>query len=483
MPVNSIGFSTKLVYGFGTVAYGIKDNGFNFLLLIFYNQLLGLPAQLVGFAIMIALIIDGFVDPLIGHVSDRFHSRLGRRHPFMYASALPCALVYYLLWNPPSGLGTGALFWYLLLTAIVVRILIALYEVPSAALLAELTEDYDVRTSLVAYRFFFGYLGAVLMGVIALSVFLRPTAAQAVGLLNRAGYHGYSIAAALCMFGSILISTAGTHHYIPALRAPPPKRPFDLGRELREIRAALNNRPFLSMLACGVFSNMAFGLMATLSVYFYTYFWELSADQVSALLLSALISAGAALIVAPVITKRLDKKRGAIAAALITLVLAPVPVVLRLCGWFVSNSSPALMPILLIFTLVLGTMTVVSSALVTSMLADTVEENEIRTSQRTEGLYFAAAFFVQKCVSGLGIFAAGLILAWVKFPEGARPGLVAPPVLRHLALTYIPLLMVLLGISIFCITFYRIGRATHNSNLALLHAAQGNRDFTHNGGA
>jgi Na+/melibiose symporter-like transporter len=470
MNLKPIGFATKLVYGFGTVAYGIKDNGFNFLLLIFYNQLLGLPAQRVGFAIMIALIIDGFVDPLIGHISDRFHSRLGRRHPFMYASALPCAVVFYFLWNPPTGLSTGALFWYLLLTAIVVRILIALYEVPSAALLAELTEDYDLRTSLVAYRFFFGYLGAVLMGVVALSVFLRPTAAQAVGLLNRAGYHGYSIAAAVCMFGSILISTAGTHHYIPYLRAPPPKRPFDLKQEAREIRAALNNRPFLATIACGVFSNMAFGLVATLSVYFYTYFWELTADQVSLLLLSALVSAGAALVVAPMVTKRLDKKRGAIAASLITVVLAPLPLVLRLGGWFVGNASPALMPILLIFTLVLGTLTVVSGALVTSMLADTVEENEIRTSQRTEGLYFAAAFFVQKCVSGLGIFAAGLILAWVKFPEGAKPGLVPPLVLRNLALAYIPFVVVLLAISIFCITFYRIGRATHNSNLALLHA-------------
>ena len=163
---------------------GSKDNGFNFLLLIFYNQLLGLPAQLVGLAIMIALIIDGFVDPLIGHISDRFRSRLGRRHPFMYASALPCALAYYFLWNPPAGLASGTLFWYLLATAITVRMLIALYEVPSAALLAELTEDYDLRTSLVVYRFFFGYFGAVLMGVIALSVFLRPTAGQAVGLLN-----------------------------------------------------------------------------------------------------------------------------------------------------------------------------------------------------------------------------------------------------------------------------------------------------------
>jgi len=478
MALNSIGLGTKLVYGFGTVAYGIKDNGFNFLLLIFYNQVLGLPAQLVGFAIMIALVIDGFADPLIGHVSDRFHSRLGRRHPFMYASALPCAVFYYLLWNPPAHLGTGALFWYLLISAIIVRILIALYEVPSAALLAELSEDYDQRTSLVAYRFFFGYVGAVLMGVIALSVYLRPTAQQAVGLLNRPGYHGYSIAAAIIMFVSILISTAGTHHYIPYLRSPPPKRPLNLSQEAREIRAALANRPFLSMIACGFFSAMALGLVATLSVYFYTYYWELSADQISWLLLSALVSAAAALGVAPLITKRLDKKRGAIWVSLIALVLAPSPVVLRQCGWFVGNSSPALMPILLAFTLVLGTLTVVSGALVTSMLADTVEENEIRTHQRTEGLYFAAAFFVQKCVSGLGIFAGGLVLAWVKFPEGARPGLVPPEVLKNLALTYVPLIVVLLAISIYCITFYRIGRAGHNANLRLLHADQAQSKFS-----
>jgi len=128
-----------------------------------------------------------------------------------------------------------------------------------------------------------------------------------------------------------------------------------------------------------------------------------------------------------------------------------------------------LMPILLMFTLVAGTMTVVSGSLTTSMLADTVEENELRTGQRTEGLYFAAAFFVQKCVSGLGIFVASLVLAWVKFPEGAKPGLVAPQVLRNLALTYLPLIVVLLGISIFCITYYQIGRTTHNSNLQRLH--------------
>jgi Na+/melibiose symporter-like transporter len=466
----AIGSRTKLLYGFGTVAYGIKDNGFNLLLLIFYNQVLGLPAQLVGLAIMIALIIDGFVDPIIGHVSDRFHSRLGRRHLFMYASALPCAIFYYLLWNPPAALSQGALFGYLLFTAIIVRMLIALYEVPSAALLAELSEDYDQRTSLVAYRFFFGCVGWVMMGVIAFAVFLRPTAAQPVGMLNRAGYHGYAVAAAVLIFASILISTAGTHDFIPYLRAPPPKRRFNPALEFREIRAALANRGVLSMLACGFFGAMANGVISTLSVYFYSYYWGLSTNQISVLVFSIFFSAGLALILAPALTRRIDKKRAAIFIALAALLLAPGPAALRLCGWFVDNSSPALLPILFLFTLVVGGMTLASSTIVTSMLADTVEDNELQTRQRTEGLYFAAAFFIQKCVSGLGIFIGSMILALVKFPEGARPDAVAPEVLRNLALVYIPVVMILFALSIACISFYRIGRATHNANLELLRA-------------
>jgi Na+/melibiose symporter-like transporter len=469
----AIGSRTKLVYGFGTVAYGIKDNGFNLLLLIFYNQVLGLPAQRVGLAIMLALIVDGLVDPIIGHASDRFHSRLGRRHLFMYASALPCALFYYLLWNPPVHLSSGALFAYLVFTAIIVRVFIALYEVPSAALLAELSEDYDQRTSLVAYRFFFGCVGWVMMGVIAFLVYLRPTAAQPVGMLNRGGYHGYSIAAAVLIFLSIVISTGGTHGYIPYLRAPPPKRRFNLALELRDIRAALANRGVLAMLACGFFGAMAAGVISTLSVYFYSYYWGLSTSQIALLVFSILFSAALALGVAPAVTRRMDKKRGAIIIALAALVLAPGPVALRLCGWFVDNSSPALLPLLLLFTLIVGAMTLASSALVTSMLADTVEENEIQTRQRTEGLYFAAAFFIQKCVSGLGIFIASLILAWVKFPEGARPDGVAPEVLRNLAIVYVPVVVVLFGLSIACIAFYRIGRATHNANLELLRTLHG----------
>src|SRR5215472_10422914 len=85
---------TRIVSGPGSVAFGTKDAGFNAFLLIYYNQVLGVRASLVSLAAAIALVVDALADPLIGEISDNWRSRLGRRHPFMYAAALPIALFY-----------------------------------------------------------------------------------------------------------------------------------------------------------------------------------------------------------------------------------------------------------------------------------------------------------------------------------------------------------------------------------------------------
>ena len=129
---------TQLTYGFGAVAYGIKDNGFGYFLLLFYGTVVGLEPGLVGTAIFIALIFDAFSDPIVGYWSYNTRSRLGRRHPFMYAAALPVAISYWALWNPPE-LGQLGLFWYVLCLAILIRTFITLYETPSSALMPELT--------------------------------------------------------------------------------------------------------------------------------------------------------------------------------------------------------------------------------------------------------------------------------------------------------------------------------------------------------
>ena len=88
-PRPPITFRTKALYGLGAAANIIKQRGITTFLLLFYNQVVGLPPAMVSTAIMIALIFDAFIDPMIGQISDNTRSRWGRRHPFMYAAALP----------------------------------------------------------------------------------------------------------------------------------------------------------------------------------------------------------------------------------------------------------------------------------------------------------------------------------------------------------------------------------------------------------
>src|SRR5581483_8623338 len=110
----------KLFYGFGSAAFGAKDQGFSTFLLFFYNQVVGIPAAWVSSAIAVALFVDAFADPIVGQFSDNLRTRWGRRHPLMYGAALPVAIGYFLLWNPPH-LSNGALFYYLVAAIVVVR--------------------------------------------------------------------------------------------------------------------------------------------------------------------------------------------------------------------------------------------------------------------------------------------------------------------------------------------------------------------------
>ena len=120
MSTDNIGRGTRLAYGIGSIAYGIKNNGFSTFLMLYFNQVLGLPAILVGLSLLIALMFDAISDPLVGYISDRHKSRLGRRHPFMYAAILPTCIAYFYMWTPPD-LGQTGLFVYLTVMAILAQ--------------------------------------------------------------------------------------------------------------------------------------------------------------------------------------------------------------------------------------------------------------------------------------------------------------------------------------------------------------------------
>jgi glycoside/pentoside/hexuronide:cation symporter, GPH family len=459
--------STKIYYGFGAVAYGAKSNGFNYLLLFFYSQVVGLPPQWVSFGIFIALIVDAISDPLVGYFSDNLRSRWGRRHPLMYAAGVPASIAYYFLWAPPAW-DQGPLFAYFVTLAILIRTLLTFYEIPSTSLVAELTDDYDQRTRFMSFRFFFGWWGGLVMAVLVYLVFL-PEAKG--GLEYVEGWRNYGLAASIIIFLSIYISSFGTHRHIPHLRKPP-ERSLSVRRTFSELIETLSNRSFLVLFIGALFAAMAAGVNTSLGIYFGRHFWELTTAQIGVLQIPYFLSALGALVLAPLAAQRLGKKRAAILVTTLTVVLTPLPVILRLFDLFPVNGTPEVFYGLMIFYTIDVTMMIMSSILVAAMLADVVEDSEVATGRRSEGTFFAASSFAQKAVNGLGVIVAGQILAWVEFPADAKPGEVPTESLNELAMAYVPALWVFYFIAIAALAFYNIDRDKHGDNLRQLAASR-----------
>ncbi|MDQ0838386.1 MFS transporter [Sphingomonas faeni] len=460
---------TMASYGFGAVAYGVKDAGFGTFLLLFYNQVVGLPSATVGLVIMMALLIDAFVDPAVGFFSDRTRTKWGRRHPWMYASALPIMIGWLLLWNPPSVMSEPQTLIWLFVMAVLVRSAVSCYEVPSVALTPELTSGYDERTRIMAYRYLFGWVGGLLMLLSAYKYFLAPTAAFPNGLLNRAGYSGFALAGALLIGVAILVSALGTHHEIKHLPNAPIARQT-LRDSFAELRETVKNRAFAILMAAGVCAYTIQGISYAMSNYLYIYVWGFKGPTFVYLTIALFSGVFLAFLAAPRLGKSASKPKAAMTAVLCGAALNTTPYWLRMLGVFPEVGESTLLPMLFGF-FILGTASNVTGFILgASMMADVVEDSEAKTGRRSEGVFFAGSFFVQKCTSGIGIFFAGMILAVAGFPAKATPGTVPVGTIDRLTLIYAGLYIALACVSAFFFSRFPFGRVEHEARLARLAA-------------
>ena len=133
---------SKIFQGFGSMTDSHIQFAFNALLMIYYNQLLGVSATSVSLVLAVALVIDAVTDPLVGAFSDRLNSRFGRRHLLMYVGALPLGIIMFFLFSPPAFLSDSQLVGWLLVSVVGLRLAFTLFHVPWVALAMELSNDY-----------------------------------------------------------------------------------------------------------------------------------------------------------------------------------------------------------------------------------------------------------------------------------------------------------------------------------------------------
>ena len=410
----------RLLYSSGVVNYALKDAAFGVFVLFYYKQVLGLSGTLTGAAIALSVVWDAISDPLVGAWSDKLRSRWGRRHPFMFASVIPLALSFVaIFWPPESVLDSQLpLFYWLLASVLLLRTALTFFMVPFLALGAEISTDYHERTLLANARTNLGWFIGVLVPATSLAVVFTGEGA-ADGRFIIGNYQFYGLLSAAGVIIASIICIKGTEPYIPTL----PRSTGIPGASMwRDITNTFRNRNFRYIVVLETALGGMSGIISTLLMVTYTYFWELSTATIS------LMFAGPHLLAVLLVTsssgwlhKRLEKQQllrlSCLLGALNLLWLTP----LKLLDWLPDNNSLVLGLIFINYTLN-TVFTILRTVSNHSLLADIADEQDLATGQRQEGVMFAAAFFAAKFISGFGYLVAGPFLDLIGLEAGMQPG-------------------------------------------------------------
>ncbi|WP_293373907.1 MFS transporter [Phenylobacterium sp. SCN 70-31] len=461
--------ATKLSYGLGEAAEGVKTAALETFLFFFYVQVVGLSGSLTGLALLIALVFDGITDPIIGNISDNFRSRLGRRHPFLYLAPVPLAICLFLLFSPPDTLGQWGLFAWLLGFTAVGRLMQSFYFVPHMALGAELSSDFKERVSVSGYRAMFAYIGRLAVLGLAFSLFFRPTEAFPNGQLNPEAYQPLALFCGAIVIVVIFVSALGTQRRAQegyARGAANGSLAMGSGGLIRNLLTAFRLKAFTIYFVAILISYVLGGVQAALNIHLNTYFWRLPPTGVQMVLVANVFGFMAGAFIARALAHRFDKKPVYVACVVFSVIVPAATIGLGLAGVIPLEDKGLLTVILATSTFVSGFIGGPAVVVAGAMLADVADAYHHRFRGRSEGFLFGASAFTRKASLGVGGAIAGVALDVIRFPRGVPVDAVPHEATVQLAVLYGPAMLIFTCISMSIMWAYPLSRQRHAEILA-----------------
>jgi len=459
---NKLTVKTKLAFGVGATGEGATNWIFAGLTFFFYNQVLGLSGSLTGLAVLIAIIFDAISDPVIGSISDRFISKLGRRHPFMFVAPFPTVIAIYLMFFPPIGLSEYGLFGWLAFSTILLRLSITLFAVPHLALGAELSDDYFERSRVMSYNNLFGYMGVIIMHIFVWFLIFPFFAGEKIGQLYQESYTPIAIFSMVLISLCILSSAFFTKDRIPYLKQPSRNESEVKITDLfKDIIGAIKNRNYARLLVGMFFLSMLIGTHETLAIYMGTFFWELSPQQIGWLIINNIIGYAFGFIATAKLHQRFDKPIVIVATVIGLTIFWSASANIALLGFAPERGSWEVVTMIIILGSIASASGSILHISVMSALADIADEHELNTGIRQEGVFYAARAFFSKTSNGIGHVIAGVALDFIAFPANAIPGKIPEETLFNLGLIDGPFAMIWGLIAVFFYARYKITKESH----------------------
>ncbi|MGA2112837.1 MAG: MFS transporter [Anaerolineales bacterium] len=442
---------TKLFYGVGDLGNAVVNSAIQFFLLKFYTDGALIVPALAGSALLIGKIWDSINDPLMGWITDRAKSPLGKRRVFMIYGAIPLGISVALVWFVPPGIGQVLSFAWIALTFALFGSLWSMTNVPYYALTSELTDDYDERSSLTTYR--------MLLAVPAFLVGAALTPAI-VGLfaLQRTGWAFIGILYGIICAAALLISAAGIRERKVRTAAPGESSPF------KSLGLALKNRSFVWLCLTYFVLNLSFSFIQILMAYYVQYQLLMTA-QIPLVMGLLLIIVTASLPFWRWVSGKMDKGP----AYAIGMGIGALAVVIT----FFMPHSPT--PFIYLISVLAGFGFAGNWIFPWAMVADVADFDRLETGQQRSGMYYGVWGFATKVSQALALAATGWTLTGFGYVANAAQTLHA---LLGIRLFFGIVPAVLIAASLPFLFLYPITRKSHTEvrrKLEAMDAAAGAR--------
>jgi len=340
---------------------------------------------------------------------------------------------------------------------------------PYNALGAELSTDYDERSSIQGYRALFYIFGMILAIAGSTMVFFRSTAEFTRGQLNPAAYPRMGTAIAVIVLLTAAVTYFSTKRYIPSLprrSAEMRKEKASLRRLFTDLQHSLQNHDFLMVGLMIFIIEVGFQLGIAIGIHVNTYCYRLTGPQIGILGLTIL---GVSILSQPFwvwFTKKFDKKQAVIVGMIVGLI-GFIGAPWSHIWWKVFPIQPETIVYSLgIFNILAGIGNGAFMSIPYSMVADTADAEEVRTGKRDEGLYFGMYTFAYKLGTSISIFSSGFLLSGIGF----NPDLVqqSPDTIFNLAMMPTYFLLCISPFALYFISKYRITRERYREIQAIL---------------
>jgi len=399
-------------YGSGNLGFGLISQMLSSYLVFYATVILRMPGSLIGLIISISVIWDAVSDPLMGYISDNTHSRFGRRHIYILLGTVFASISNIILWNVSPDLSMFHKFSWILTSVLMVKTFMTVFVTPYTALGAELSSDYNERTTIQTIKTLF-FLFAILINTAGfMFIIFRSTPDWPMGQLNPQSYKYAALTASIIMLFSGLITYTSTKEFIPILaKSKSGANVFSSTQFVKKIKFNLSEKDYRAVFFGFLFTNMASAIITTIGLHTFTYSFYLDSRQIGVIFGVQFLVCILAQPIWAKIAERIDKKN-AIQLGLKISILG----CLILFALVMFKAQVRLNYLLLLsYAIVTGFGSSGLFSIPYSMIADTVDQQEYKTSERNEGVYYGMLTFGYKISQSITIFIFGIVLDLIKF--------------------------------------------------------------------